>query len=88
MRSGAERKTRNLQRSCNKRGRARKLKIRNTLDDGWNRGPELNRRPDDYSIHSLVLVLQAFSLTSPHGLAGYSAPIVRKMFATFVEVCV
>jgi hypothetical protein len=30
-----------------------------------------------------LLVLQAFSLTAPHGLAGYSAAIVRKKFAAF-----
>jgi hypothetical protein len=47
----------------------------------------LNRGPVDFSRHIVVLVLKAFSLTSPADVARYSAPIVRKLFAKFVEVC-
>jgi hypothetical protein len=35
----------------------------NGLQNRWSRGPDLNRGPDDYSSHIVVLVLKAFSLT-------------------------
>jgi hypothetical protein len=51
------------------------------MKERWSRDPDLNRRPVDCSIYIMLLVLDVFSLTSHDGLAPYSAPIVRKLFA-------
>src|SRR5487761_201622 len=63
------------------RKRKSELIERKHVKKSWSRGADLNRRPADSSTDSLLLVLNAFSLTSPHDSARYSAPIVRKLFA-------
>ena len=51
------------------------------VKESSSRDPDLSRRPVDCSIYTMLLVLNVFSLTSPYGLAPYSATIVRKLFA-------
>jgi hypothetical protein len=53
------------------------------IQNGWSRGPELNRRPDVFSIRTLLLICLAVTCALQHRLARYLAGFVPKLFPSF-----
>src|ERR1700730_1428833 len=51
--------------------------------NGWSRRPELNRRPDVFSIRTLLLIRPAVTCALHHRLARYSAGFVSQVVPKF-----